>query len=48
LAGKLYDLTFGAGIKYSIFKIDFAYTTKLAGGFNPRDGSQFYSLGFTF
>jgi hypothetical protein len=48
LAGKLYDLTFGAGIKYSIFKIDFAYTTKLGGGFNPRDGSQFYSLGFTF
>ncbi len=46
--GNLYDLNFGAGIKYSIVRFDFAYTTKLAGEFNPRDGSQFYSLGLTF
>lgn len=48
VAGKLYDLNFGAGITYSIFKFDFAYTTKLAGDFNARDGSQFYSIGVTF
>lgn len=47
-AGKLYDLNFGAGIKYSLFRIDFAYTTNLGSGFNPRDGSQFYSIGLTF
>lgn len=47
-AGQLYDLNFGAGIKYSLFRIDFAYTTNLGGGFNPRDGSQFYSIGLTF
>lgn len=48
VAGNLYDMNFGAGIKYSIFKFDFAYTTKLAGDFNPRDGSQFYSIGVAF
>ncbi len=48
VAGKLYDLNFGAGIKYSMFKIDFAYTTRLAGDFNARDGSQFYSIGVVF
>ncbi len=47
-AGKLYDLNFGAGIKYSLFRIDFAYTTNLGDNFNPRDGSQFYSIGLTF
>ena len=47
-AGKLYDLNFGAGIKYSHFRIDFAYTTNLGSGFNPRDGSQFYSIGLIF
>ncbi|KAB2880805.1 UPF0164 family protein [bacterium] len=47
-AGKLYDLNFGAGIKYSLFRIDFAYTTNLGSSFNPRDGSQFYSIGLTF
>ncbi len=47
-AGKIYDLNFGVGITYSVFKIDFAYTTKLTGGFNARDGSQFYSIGFNF
>lgn len=48
VAGKVYDLNFGAGIKYSMFRLDFAYTTKLAGEFNPRDGSQFYSIGLNF
>lgn len=48
VAGDLYDLTFGAGIRYSIVRIDFAYTTKLKGRFNPRDGSQFYSIGLNF
>ncbi len=48
LAGKLYNLTFGAGIKYSVFKIDFAYTKGLGSQFNPRDGSQFYSIGLNF
>jgi hypothetical protein len=48
IAGKLYDLNFGAGIKYNIFKLDFAYTTRLAGDFNARDGSQFYSIGIIF
>ncbi len=47
-AGKLYDLNFGAGIKYSMFRIDFAYTSGLGEDFNPRDGSQFYSIGLTF
>jgi hypothetical protein len=47
-AGKLYDLNFGAGIKYSMFRIDFAYTKGLGDNFNPRDGSQFYSIGLTF
>ncbi|MCB0834120.1 MAG: PorV/PorQ family protein, partial [Bacteroidetes bacterium] len=47
-AGKVYDLNFGAGLKYSLFRVDFAYTTKLGGGFNPRDGSQFYSIGLSF
>lgn len=50
-AGKLYDLNFGAGINYSRFRIDFAYTTKvpkMGNGFNPREGSQFYSIGLTF
>ncbi len=48
VAGDIYDLTFGAGIRYSIVRIDFAYTTKLKGRFNPRDGSQFYSIGLNF
>jgi hypothetical protein len=47
-AGKLYDLNFGAGVKYSMFRIDFAYTSGMSDRFNPRDGSQFYSIGLTF
>lgn len=48
VAGKLYDMNFGAGIKYKMFKLDFAYTSRLAGEFNARDGSQFYSIGIIF
>ncbi len=48
VAGDLYDLTFGAGIRYSLVRVDFAYSTKLKGRFNPRDGSQFYSIGLNF
>lgn len=47
-AGKLYDLTFGVGIRYDVFKIDFAYSTGLTERFNARDGSQFYSIGVRF
>lgn len=48
VAGKVYDLNFGAGIKYDMFKLDFAYSTRFGGEFNARDGSQFYSLGVIF
>ncbi len=47
-AGKVYDMNFGVGIKYDVFKIDFAYTVGLTKRFNPRDQSQFYSIGFIF
>ena len=46
--GDLYDLNFGAGIKYSIFRLDFAYTLNLGSEFNPRADSRFFSLGLRF
>lgn len=46
--GNLYDLNFGAGLKYSIFRVDFAYTLNLGSEFNPRADSRFFSFGLRF